>query len=91
MTGRRARLAAVLASVVGALALVDPSTVAAHQLSRTFESRLPLVVYLAGAGGAVALSFVFVLVRDLRADPPRLEAADGRSPAGSASCCGRSG
>ncbi|MEW5991134.1 MAG: hypothetical protein AB1736_07275, partial [Chloroflexota bacterium] len=39
-------------------------------LSKTFESRLPLAVYLAGAAGAVALSFVFVLVRDLRSGPP---------------------
>ncbi|MEO8462897.1 MAG: hypothetical protein ABI555_06775, partial [Chloroflexota bacterium] len=50
-------------------ALALPPAVAAHQLSRSFESRLPLAVYLVGAAGAVALSFAFVLVRDLRADP----------------------
>jgi hypothetical protein len=61
------------AGVVGLTLLVGlaaPAIVSAHQLSATFESRLPLAVYLAGAAGAVGLSFLFVLVRDLRADPP---------------------
>ena len=54
---------------VGSALLALPATVAAHQLSKLFESRLPLVVYLAGAASAVGLSFAFVLVRDLRAGP----------------------
>ena len=42
----------------------------AHALNPTYTSRLPLAVYLAGAATTVALSFVFVLVRDVRADRP---------------------
>jgi hypothetical protein len=63
-----------LLAIGGALALMTlafPASVAAHALSKAFESRLPLPVYLVGAAGAVALSFVFVLVRDLRAATPR--------------------
>ena len=69
------------AGLVGLATLVAPATVAAHQLSRTFESRLPLAVYLAGAAGAVALSFLFVLVRDLRAEPPPTDAPGRAVPA----------
>jgi len=65
----------LIAGALGLGALALPTAAAAHQLSRTFESRLPLAVYLAGAASAVALSFVFVLVRDVRAAPP---ATDGR-------------
>jgi hypothetical protein len=50
--------------------LAAPAAAAAHTLNATYESQLPLVVYLAGAGLAVALSFAFVLIRDLRAEPP---------------------
>jgi hypothetical protein len=46
--------------------------VAAHSLQGLYESPLPLVVYLAGAGIAVALSFVFVLLRDSPASVPPL-------------------
>ena len=52
-----------------------------HSLNPTYTSRLPLAVYLAGAAMTVALSFVFVLVRDVRAAPPDLDAA-GRAAAG---------
>jgi hypothetical protein len=62
------RLVAVAA--VGLAALVAPAVVAAHGLDTTYQSRLPLAVYLAGAAGAVALSFAFVLLRDLRAAAP---------------------
>jgi hypothetical protein len=58
------------AATVALLAL--PETALGHALNRAYESQLPLVVYLAGAGLAVALSFAFVLLRDLRADPPPL-------------------
>jgi hypothetical protein len=69
----RRRLARGTGAVVGAalVALALPAGAAAHQLSKTFESRLPLAVYLAGAAGAVALSFAFVLVRDIRSEAPR--------------------
>jgi hypothetical protein len=50
-----------------------------HSLDTTYESRLPLVVYLAGAAIAVALSFAFVLLRDLRAVPPPAD-GEGRLP-----------
>ncbi len=69
MSGRATR---VLGSIVGLglILFVLPVGAAAHALARSFESRLPLAVYLAGAAGAVALSFVFVLMRDLRAALP---------------------
>jgi len=60
--------------------IVLPAGVAAHQLSRSFESRLPLAVYLAGAAGAVALSFLFVLVRDIRAEPASATGRVARVP-----------
>lgn len=60
------RVAGALAGLLGAAAAA-PALVSAHALDATFESRLPLVAYLAGAGGAVALSFLFVLAR---ARPP---------------------
>ncbi len=63
-------------ALVGAVAggslvvLAAPVGVAAHSLNPTYTSRLPLAVYLAGAAATVALSFVFVLVRDVRAERP---------------------
>lgn len=63
-----ARAATVVAAATAVLAA--PGVVAAHTLSTTYESRLPLAVYLFGAGLTVALSFAFVLLRDLRAEPP---------------------
>lgn len=67
------RFGRLLGVVAGSLvSLGFPTGVAAHALSRAFESRLPLTVYLVGAAGAVALSFVFVLARDLGPTaPPR--------------------
>jgi len=46
-----------------------PAVVAAHGLTPTYQSQLPLAVYLVGAAATVALSFVFVLARDMRAAP----------------------
>jgi hypothetical protein len=66
VTGRAfGRLAAVL--VAGAALVGAPAAASAHALDAAYESRLPLAVYLAGAGITVALSFAFVLLRDLRA------------------------
>jgi hypothetical protein len=62
-----ARLLGVVAGVVVTAGL--PAVVAAHQLSTVYESPLPLAVYLAGAAVTVALSFLFVLARDMRAAP----------------------
>jgi hypothetical protein len=79
MTRPGLRLAGAAAATLAVLTL--PATVAAHVLSAQFESRLPLVVYLAGAGLAVALSFALVLARDLRADPPPADAPRFLPPA----------
>jgi hypothetical protein len=56
-----------------AIAAVAPGAVLGHQLNATYTSRLPLAVYLAGAAATVALSFIFVLVRDVRAERPRTD------------------
>lgn len=52
---------------VAAIALAAPPAVAAHGLVGRLNSPLPLAVYLAGAATAVALSFAFVILRDVRA------------------------
>jgi len=64
------RLVVSLLAVVALLAV--PSPTLAHGLVGRLESPLPLAVYLAGAAMAVALSFAFVILRDVRApaDPP---------------------
>ena len=78
--GWRSRLATGLGAAVG-LALVLPASVAAHSLNATYTSRLPLAVYVVGAALTVALSFAFVIVRDVRAAPPVLDAAGSLPPA----------
>jgi hypothetical protein len=67
-TGRR--LLGGTAGLLLTLAAAQP--VAAHSLAGLYESPLPLAVYLAGAGIAVALSFAFVLLRDTPAVIPPL-------------------
>jgi hypothetical protein len=55
-----------------------PETVLAHNLNERYEAPLPLVAYLAGAALAVAMSFVFVMVRK----PPTAAAVErGRATA----------
>jgi hypothetical protein len=61
-------------TILGAIGLIAPAGVLAHALGPTYTSRLPLAVYLAGAAVTVALSFIFVFVRDVRAERP---ATDG--------------
>jgi hypothetical protein len=61
------RLAGV--ALAATVMLGGPVVALAHGLSPLYESPLPLAVYLAGAAATVALSFVFVLARDLRAAP----------------------
>ena len=75
------RLRTLAGAVVGAalVALAAPAAVFAHSLNPTYTSRLPLAVYLAGAAATVALSFVFVLVRDVRAERPDTS-GEGRLP-----------
>jgi len=77
MSGRAAHAAGFAGAVAAIIAF--PAVASAHSLDSTYESRLPLIVYLAGAGLAVALSFAFVLLRDLRAEPPPPD-APGRLP-----------
>ncbi len=82
--GRRGRLAARVGSTLGlalGVALVLPAAAAAHTLNPTYESRLPLAVYLVGAALTVALSFAFVIVRDVRATPPVLDQVGTLPPA----------
>ncbi len=69
---RLAKRAGGALGVVVGLALLLPAAVAAHSLNPTYTSRLPLAVYLVGAALTVGLSFVFVIVRDVRAAPPDL-------------------
>jgi hypothetical protein len=76
---RLARAAGAGAGLTIAL-LALPAGASAHALAKSFESRLPLAVYLAGAGGAVALSFLFVLVRDVRAEAAPAEGRHIRVP-----------
>jgi hypothetical protein len=68
------------AAAVPLVAFAAPAIVAGHGLDATYQSRLPLAVYLAGAAGTVALSFAFVLLRDLRAAPAAIGPAS-HSPA----------
>jgi hypothetical protein len=80
----RGRLAARVGATLGlalGLALVLPAAAAAHALNPTYESRLPLAVYLVGAALTVALSFAFVIVRDVRATPPVLDDVGTLPPA----------
>jgi hypothetical protein len=78
------RLAAQVGRALGlafGVSLVLPAVAAAHSLNPTYTSRLPLAVYLVGAATAVALSFAFVIVRDVRAAPPVLDAPGSLPPA----------
>jgi hypothetical protein len=65
--------------LLAAIALAAPAAALAHALNPTYTSRLPLAVYLAGAATTVALSFIFVLVRDVRAERPTVS-EDGHLP-----------
>jgi hypothetical protein len=76
LVGRRVVLVVVPAVV--AIGFAAPSAVLAHTLSNTYQSRLPLIVYLAGAAIAVGLSFAFILIADVRAEPPVV--GEGRRP-----------
>ena len=76
MTPARVRVPARLLGAGAGLALAAglPTVAFAHGLTPLYQSPLPLAVYLAGAAATVALSFLFVLARDMRAAP----AADTR-------------
>jgi hypothetical protein len=76
VTARHRLLVGVPVAAVATFAA--PVVVLGHTLNNTYQSRLPLVVYLAGAAAAVALSFAFILIADVRAEPPT--AGVGRLP-----------
>jgi hypothetical protein len=76
----RARLGAAVGVAVG-LGLVLPASAFAHSLGTRYESRLPLAVYLIGAALTVALSFAFVITRDVRAALPWTNAPASLPPA----------
>ena len=64
------RYARAVGALVGvAITLAAPAVASAHGLSPTYQSPLPLAVYLVGAATTVGLSFLFVLARDMRAAP----------------------
>ena len=75
----RTRLGGAVGAAIG-LGLTLPASVAAHSMGVTYESRLPLAVYLVGAAATVALSFVFVITRDVRAAPPPVGDTPGTLP-----------
>ena len=75
----RVRLGTAGAAIGAGLA--GPAAVAAHSLNATYESRLPLAVYLVGAATTVALSFIFVITRDVRAAAPVAESPGTLPPA----------
>jgi hypothetical protein len=67
MTGR-ARVATWLAAC-GAATLALPGAASAHTITEKYSAPLPIVIYVAGAALAVAMSFLFVSLRDRRATP----------------------
>jgi hypothetical protein len=68
VVARRVSPARLVGAAAAAWVLLSaPAVVLAHGLSPSYQSPLPLAVYLVGAAATVALSFAFVLLRDLRA------------------------
>jgi len=65
---RAARAAGALAAPL--LLYLFPQAVLAHQLSERYEAPLPLIAYVLGAALAVAMSFLFVMVRKSPTPPP---------------------
>jgi len=51
-----------------AVALALPSAALGHSLTERYQAPLPLIVYIIGAALAVAMSFVFVMLRNSRAE-----------------------
>ncbi len=65
---RVARVAGALAAPI--LLYLLPQPVLAHQLNERYEAPLPLIAYVLGAAFAVAMSFLFVMVRKSPNAPP---------------------
>ena len=76
------RLVIARAAAAGVLlALLIPGVALGHTLNAAYTSRLPLAVYLAGAAITVALSFAFVILRDVRVEIPEVTDPGGFPPA----------
>lgn len=58
-----------------AIALLAPSVALAHTLNDRYQAPLPLIIYVAGAALAVAMSFAFVILRN---SPPPTERAEAQ-------------
>jgi len=79
MRHRLTRLMLATGAVMG-FALMAPAQTFAHSLIGRYQAPLPLAIYLVGAGLAVALSFAFVLLRDVGpavAQPARIATIPG--------------
>jgi hypothetical protein len=63
-------LRGAVAGTVVLAGFAAPAVALGHSLTAVYRSPLPLAVYLVGAAVTVGLSFAFVLLRDVRADPP---------------------
>jgi hypothetical protein len=78
---RRVALAGVGLAAAGGALLLGPAPAMAHAIGQAFTLPVPLTLYLAGAGLAVAASFVVsvVVVRPATTEPryPTLSMADG--------------
>ncbi len=72
-----ARALTALGGMLGLALLAEP--VQAHVIQEQYEAPLPLVAYLAGAAIAVAMSFVFVMLRNPSARPEPAPRSDPRT------------
>jgi hypothetical protein len=54
-----------------ALVALSPANVAAHQIGERYQAPLPLIAYVIGAAIAVAISFLFVILRNSAANEVR--------------------
>jgi hypothetical protein len=61
------RVAGATVALAGTLGF--PAAASAHTITEKYSAPLPIVVYVAGAALAVAMSFLFVSLRDRRATP----------------------
>jgi hypothetical protein len=65
---RAVRVTAALTAPI--LLYLFPQAVLAHQLNERYEAPLPLIAYVVGAALAVAMSFLFVMLRKSPTPPP---------------------
>jgi hypothetical protein len=72
--------AAILGVALWLLRCGWPGVALSHDLAGRVEPPLPLLGYLAAAAIAVALSFAFVVMRDIRAQPPESPGATQLAP-----------